>query len=311
MGSHILRSVGGLLLAFLLVSIITFSLMHAVPGGPFDEDKQPLPPAAKQNILRKYGLDKPVWEQYLRYMWNVLHLDFGIPFQSPTETVTQLIARVWVPTLQVGAVTILIAYTLGMVLGITAAVHRNTWIDYVVTTFATLGVAVPSFVVAIWLIIIFAVTLQWLPTGGWGEPKNYILPVTAYVLAPTALVARYTRTSMLEVLRTDYVRTARAKGLHERTVIYRHALRNALLPLITVLGPQIPNLATGSIFIEATFRIPGLGRYFVTSSTNRDYPMIMATILLVAFLWGITYILSDILYAVVDPRVRLSRKDER
>jgi ABC-type dipeptide/oligopeptide/nickel transport system permease component len=295
-----------LLFAVLIVTMITFAMMHAVPGGPFDETKQPLPDAARQNILRKYGLDKPVWEQYLLYMWAVLHGDFGIPFQSPTETVTELIGRVWVPTLQIGAATILIAYTLGTFLGISAALNRNTWIDYSVTTLATLGIAVPNWVIAIWMIIVFSITLHWLPTGGWGEPVNYIMPVTAYALAPMALVARYTRTSMLEVLQADYVRTARAKGAGRWRVIIRHALSNALLPLITVLGPQIPNLATGSIFIESTFRIPGLGRFFVTSTFLRDYPMIMATIILVAILWGVTYALSDILYSVVDPRVRLT-----
>jgi peptide/nickel transport system permease protein len=306
MTRYIFGRLAGLLFAVVLVSMITFLLMHAVPGGPFDETKQPLPAAAKLNILRKYGLDRPIWEQYLRYMWNAIHFDFGIPFQSPTETVTQLIARVWVPTLQLGAVTILLSYTLGLFLGIVAALNRNTWIDYVVTTVATLGIAVPNWVVAIWLIIIFSITLHWLPTGGWGEPVDYILPVTAYALAPMALVARYTRTSMLEVLGADYVRTARAKGAGQWRVITRHALSNALLPLITVLGPQIPNLATGSIFIESTFRIPGLGRYFVTSTFVRDYPMIMATIILVAILWGVTYALSDILYGIVDPRVRLT-----
>jgi peptide/nickel transport system permease protein len=306
MTRYIFGRLAGLLFAVVLVSMITFLLMHAVPGGPFDETKQPLPAAAKLNILRKYGLDRPIWEQYLRYMWNAIHFDFGIPFQSPTETVTQLIARVWVPTLQLGAVTILLSYTLGLFLGIVAALNRNTWIDYVVTTVATLGIAVPNWVVAIWLIIIFSITLHWLPTGGWGEPVDYILPVTAYALAPMALVARYTRTSMLEVLGADYVRTARAKGAGQWRVITRHALSNALLPLITVLGPQIPNLATGSIFIESTFRIPGLGRFFVTSTFVRDYPMIMATIILVAILWGVTYALSDILYGIVDPRVRLT-----
>jgi len=306
MGRYIVGRLSGLLFAVVLVSMITFSLMHAVPGGPFDELKQPLPPAAKQNILHKYGLDRPVWEQYVRYMWNALHLDFGIPFQSPTETVTQLIARVWVPTLQVGAVTILLSYTLGLLLGVVSALNRNTWLDYVVTTAATLGIAVPNWVIAIWLIIIFSITLRWLPAGGWGQPVDYILPVTAYALAPTALVARYVRTSMLEVLGADYVRTARAKGAGQWRVIVHHALRNALLPLITVLGPQIPNLATGSIFIESTFRIPGLGRFFVTSTFVRDYPMIMATIILVAVLWGVTYALSDILYGIVDPRVRLT-----
>ena len=306
MTRYIVGRLGGLLFAVLVVTMITFSLMHAVPGGPFDETKQPLPEAARENILRKYGLDKPVWQQYLLYMNSVLHGDFGIPFQSPTETVISLIARVWVPTLQVGAVTILLAYSLGLLLGILAALNRNTPVDYFVTTVATLGIAVPNWVIAIWMIIIFSISLHWLPTGGWGQPAQYIMPVTAYALAPMALVARYTRTSMLEVLSADYVRTARAKGAGRWRVIIRHALSNALLPLITVLGPQIPNLATGSIFIEYTFRIPGLGRYFVTSTFERDYPMIMATIILVAVLWGVTYALSDILYGFVDPRIRLT-----
>jgi ABC-type dipeptide/oligopeptide/nickel transport system permease component len=306
MGRYILGRLAGLFSAFILVSILTFSLMHAVPGGPFDEEKQPLPPAAKANILRKYGLDKPIWEQYVRYMWSALHGDFGIPFQSPTETVIGLIARVWVPTLQLASVVILVAYTLGILLGILAAINQNSWLDHAVTTLATLGFAVPNFVIGTWLILLFSVSLHWLPTGGWGEPVNYIMPTLVYAASPMALVARYTRVNVLEALRADYVRTARAKGMPERTIILRHVLRNALIPLITVLGPEIPNIATGSIFIEATFRIPGLGRYFVSSTFARDYPMIMATILLAAALWGITYLLSDILYTFIDPRVRLS-----
>jgi peptide/nickel transport system permease protein len=291
-----------------MVSIITFSVMHAVPGGPFDESKQPLPPAAKANIMRKYGLDRPLPEQYLRYMWAVVHFDFGIPFQSPTETVTKLIARVWPVTLSLAGMVILISYTLGLLMGILAAINQNTWIDQAVTGLSTLGIAVPNFVVGVWLILIFSVKLHWLPTGGWGNFRELILPVLVYSLSPMALVARYTRVNMLESLRADYVRTARAKGLGERTIIVRHILKNALIPLITVLGPQIPNIATGSIFIEAVFRVPGLGRYFYTSATNRDYPMIMATMLLAAFLWGITFLLSDILYTFVDPRVRLTGK---
>ncbi len=310
MGRYILGRLAGLLSAFILISIITFLLMHAVPGGPFDEEKQPLPPAAKANILRKYGLDKPIWEQYLRYMWGVLHFDFGIPFSSPTETVTQLIARVWPPTLQLAGVVILLSYSLGFLFGTLAAIHQNTWLDHLVTTLATFGFIVPNFVVAIWMILIFSVTLHLLPTGGWGKPENYIMPAFVYSLGPMALVARYTRVNMLEALRADYVRTARAKGLTERVIILRHILKNALIPLVTVLGPEIPNIATGSIFIEATFRIPGLGRYFVTSTFNRDYPMIMATILLAAFLWGVTYILTDLLYTIIDPRVRLTGRSQ-
>jgi peptide/nickel transport system permease protein len=302
---YILGRIAGLLFTLLMVSILTFSLMHAVPGGPFDENKQPLPPAAKANIMKKYGLDKPLAEQYARYMWAALHFDFGTPYQSPTETVTGLIARVWPATLQLAGVVILISYTLGLLFGILAAINQNTWIDRTVTTFATLGFTVPNFVVGLWLILIFSVRLKLLPTGGWGHAYNFIMPTIVYALSPMALVARYTRVNMLESMRADYVRTARAKGLGERTIIVRHILKNALLPLITVLGPQIPNICTGSIFIEAVFRIPGLGSYFVTSTYNRDYPMIMATMLLAAILWGVTYLLSDLLYTIVDPRVRL------
>jgi ABC-type dipeptide/oligopeptide/nickel transport system permease component len=308
MGRYILTRLGGLLLTFILVSMITFALMHAVPGGPFDETKQPLPPEAKANILRKYGLDKPYYEQYLRYMWNAIHLDFGIPFQSPTETVIQLIARVWPPTLQLAGAVILLSYSLGLILGVIAAIRQNTWIDHFVTGLATLGIAVPNFVLAIWMILIFSVSLHWLPTGGWGKPEHYIMPVIVYSLGPMAMVARYTRVNTLEALRADYVRTARAKGLSRNVVIFRHVLKNALIPMVTVLGPKIPDIATGSIFIEATFRIPGLGRYFVTSTFNRDYPMIMATMLLAAVLWGVTYITTDILYTFIDPRVRLTGK---
>ena len=308
MTRYILGRLAGLVFVFFAVSIITFLIMHSVPGGPFDETKMPLPPEAKANILRKYGLDRPLWEQYLRYMWHALRLDFGVPFQSPTETVTELIRRVWPPTIQLGILTIVFAYTFGLLFGILAAIRQNSWLDYVVTLFATSGITVPNFVVATWLVLIFAVRLRWLPTGGWDEPKHVIMPVLAYALGPMALVARYTRVSMLEALRADYVRTARAKGLSERQVVLRHVLKNALIPLITVLGPYIPDLLTGSIFIESVFRIPGLGRFFVTSMWERDYPLIMALMLLVAGLWGITYLISDILYTVVDPRVRLGAR---
>jgi len=303
---YIIKRIFWLVFAFVIVSMLTFLLMHSVPGGPFDEEKQPLPPEAKANIMRKYGLDKPLPEQYLRYMWAVLHFDFGIPYQSPTETVTGLIGRVWPVTLQMAAATILLSYSTGLLLGILAAFNQNTWIDNVVTTIATMGFILPNWVIAIWLILIFSVTLHWFPTGGWGEPVHYIMPVIAYSLAPMAMVARYTRVNVIEALHSDYVRTARAKGLKERAIVFRHVFKNALLPLITVLGPQIPNIATGSIFIESTFRIPGLGRYFITSTYNRDYPMIMATMLLAVLLWGITYILTDITYTMVDPRIHLT-----
>jgi peptide/nickel transport system permease protein len=306
MGRYILARLASLVFVLFAVSLITFLLMHTVPGGPFDVGERRLPEATRLAQLQKYGLDKPLWEQYIRYMWHALHLDFGIPFQSPTDSVIGLIKRAWPVTIKIGLLTIGLSYSLGILLGFIAALRQNTWVDYLVTFGATLGLTVPNFVVAIWLVLILSVRFQLLPTGGWGSPKQYIMPVIAYSLAPMALVARYTRVSILEVLRADYVRTARAKGLSERRVLIAHVARNALIPLVTVIGPQIPNILTGSIFIESTFRIPGLGRFFVTSTFTRDYPMILALVLLVAAVWGITYLVTDILYTVLDPRIRLT-----
>lgn len=315
MTRYILARLASLLFVIWVVSVITFSLMHVVPGGPFDETNQRLPPAAKANILKKYGLDQPIWKQYLNYMWNVLHFDFGIPFQQPNTTVSALIASTWLVTFQVGLMTVTLAFSLGFIMGLIAAYYQNSWIDTAVTFMSMLGITVPPFVVALWLILFFSVRLDWLPSGGWNEPeqwiipgilsKNWFLPVLAYALAPFSVCARFTRASVVEALHADYVRTARAKGLRESVVLWRHVLKNASIPLVTVLGPEIPNLLTGSIFIEAVFRIPGLGKYFVTSTFNRDYPMIMALVLLIAVLWGVTYLTTDILYTRLDPRIRL------
>jgi ABC-type dipeptide/oligopeptide/nickel transport system permease component len=304
---YLLGRIGGLILVFFMVSIVAFLLMHSVPGGPFDEGQMPLPPAAKANILRKYGLDKPIYVQYLLYMGNALRGDFGISYQSPDETVIQLIARTWPVSIQLGGLTVILAMGTGLILGTIAAIRQNTWIDYVVTTIATLGLTVPNFVVAIWLILIFAVKLRWLPVGGWGDDwRQWIMPVIALGLGPMGVTARYTRSSLVDVIGADYIRTARAKGLGERMVLMRHAFKNALIPIITVLGPRIPDLITGTIFVETMFRVPGLGKFFVTSVTQRDYPMIMAVMLLIAAVWGLVYLLTDLLYTVIDPRIRLS-----
>jgi ABC-type dipeptide/oligopeptide/nickel transport system permease component len=295
----------GLLFVVWAVTLFTFFLMHAVPGGPFTFEKQPLPQFAMDNINRKYGLDKPVYVQYLKWLWAVLHFDFGIPFQSPTETVTALIKRAWPITLTVGVITIVVSYGLGLLAGMIAALRQNSWVDTIITFTATMGITLPNFIIGFLLVFLLSVQLHWLPTGGWGSPKQLIMPVIAYSLGPLAIVARYTRTSMLEVLRSEYVRLARARGVPSRRILFRYVLRNALIPMITVLGPTIPDVLTGSIFIESTFALPGIGRFFTTSALQRDYPMIVAMVLLVAFLWGFTYLASDILYSVVDPRVRL------
>lgn len=306
MVQYILGRIVGLLFVLLAVSVIAFLLMHAVPGGPFAPDeKGRLPEATRIAQLEKYGLDKPLYQQYWRYMSHAVRGDFGVPFQSPTETVAGLIARAWPVTIKIGVPTILLSYGLGKLFGFIAARRQNSIIDYAVSLTATMGIVLPNFVVALWLLLFFSVYLGWLEPGGWGKPQHYIMPVIAYSLAPMALVARYTRSSILEVMRSDHVRTARAKGLSERGVLTWHVARNALIPFVTILLPEIPNILTGSIFIEATFRIPGLGRFFVTSTQSRDYPMILALVLLVAVLWGITYIITDLLYTVLDPRIRI------
>lgn len=306
MGRYVLGRIAGLLFVLFAVSVIAFLLMHAVPGGPFAPDeKGRLPEATRIAQLEKYGLDKPLYEQYWRYMSNAVRGDFGVPFQSPTESVSTLIGRAWPVTIKIGIPTILLSYGMGTLLGFIAARRQNSMVDYIVSFTATLGIVLPNFVVALWLLLFFSVYLGWLEPGGWGKPQHYIMPVVAYSLAPMALVARYTRSSILEVMRSDHVRTARAKGLSERGVLTWHVARNALIPFVTILVPEIPNILTGSIFIEATFRIPGLGRFFVTSTQTRDYPMILALVLLVAVLWGITYIITDLLYTILDPRIRI------
>ena len=306
MVAYLVQRIAGLAVVFFLVSVVAFLLMHSIPGGPFDEAQMPLPAAAIANILRKYGLDKPLHEQYLNYMGNALRGDFGISFAT-TENVTTLIARTWPVSITLGGLTVIFALGGGVLLGILAGVRQNTWIDYVVTFVAALGLTIPNFVVALWMILLFAVQLKWLPIGGWGDDwRQLIMPMIALGLGPMGVAARYTRASLADVFTSDYIRTARAKGMSEYLVVMRHAVKNALIPIITVLGPRIPDLITGTIFIETMFRVPGLGKFFVTSVSDRDYPMIMAVMLLVAALWGLVYLVTDLLYTVIDPRVKLA-----
>jgi peptide/nickel transport system permease protein len=307
MMAYVLRRTGGLLLSLFILSLVVFALMHTVPGGPFSYE-QNMPKYMMDNIAAKYGLDQPVHIQYLRWLAAMLQGDFGIPFQSPTETVVEVVLRAWPVTLIIGAISILFAFGVGMLLGTIAAFNQNSWIDNLVTFGATLGMAVPSYVIGSVLVIIVAVQLQWLPTGGWGEPKHLIMPVIAFSLGPMAIVARTTRVNLLEAITAEHVRLARARGIPTRLIVWRYVLKNASIPMITVLLPLIPDLLTGSIFIEAVFSVPGLGRFFTTSALTRDYPMVMAMAMMIALLWGVMYIVSDVLYAVIDPRVRLASK---
>jgi ABC-type dipeptide/oligopeptide/nickel transport system permease component len=288
-----------------IVSLIIFLMMHTLPGGPFDDGKQPLSPAARENISRKYGLDRPLPEQYLRFMWSALQLDFGYSYQRPGETVAGLIGRTWTISAALGGMGVVLGFAVGLPLGVMAALRRNSVVDYAATTVSTFGLAVPVFVVSTFLIFFFSTQLRLLPSGGWGAPQTWVLPVVAYSLIPMATIARYARSGMLEILNQDYIRTARAKGLPERHVIIVHAFRNSLIPLLTIAMPLAAAVITGSIFVEGIFRIPGLGGYFVSSILSRDYPMEMTLMLMGTALMGSAYLLTDIAYLLIDPRIRL------
>ncbi|MFN0190435.1 MAG: ABC transporter permease [Aestuariivirga sp.] len=305
MTRYILGRLVSIMLTFFVVSVIVFLMMHAVPGGPFDGNDMPVSDAVKAKLNASLGLDKPLYIQYLKYMWGVLHFDFGVPFQSPGETVLELLARAWPPSLILGGLGVLIGAPLGILLGMAAALRRNTWVDYLASAVATLGLTIPVFVTSMIFILIFAVWLGWLPASGWGKPSSWILPIAAYATIPLATYARYTRSSMLDVLNKPFVTVLRAKGLSERRIIFQHVLRNAALPMVTVFLPMFIGTATGSIFVEAMFRVPGLGAYFVSSIELRDYSLEMALILMITMMFCLSYLLSDIAYALLNPRIRV------
>ncbi|MCY4018728.1 MAG: ABC transporter permease [Chloroflexi bacterium] len=318
--AYILRRLLSLAFVLFVVSVIVFVLMNLVPGGPFTLADRGYSGAALENLERKYGLDKPLHLRYLNYLTSALQLDFGNSFSvAGNPPVTELIARIWPVTFQLGLYTIILSFGLGIFLGIVAAYYHNSIIDNLVTFIATAGIAVPNFIIATWFLLIFGFQNGWGMESKWIVGPltadgaailswDYILPVLTYALAPLALVSRYTRSSFTDALKADFVRTARSKGLSERMILLRHVSRNALIPMVTVLLPQIPNLLTGSLFIEVVYGVPGLGKFFVTSIFNRDYPMIMGLVLLIALLWGLTYLVTDVLYTVIDPRIRLGAR---
>jgi ABC-type dipeptide/oligopeptide/nickel transport system permease component len=267
----------------------------------------PLPPAAQEALAKKYGLDKPLWQQYLHYLRNIFTLDFGFSYQYQTREVRDIMATTLPVSLQLGVMAMALAILIGIPLGVIAAINQNGPVDYLCSFIATLGVAVPNFILALFLIVLLVLLVPIVPrTGGWDSPIDWVLPTLALSLGPIGIIARYTRASMVEVLRQDFIRTAYAKGLSDRQVIVRHVLKNGLIPPITILGPMFAAIGTGSPFVEKIFRVPGMGRFFVDSLIARDYPMIMAVILIYGAFLAIMNIVVDILYGVVDPRIRLA-----
>jgi oligopeptide transport system permease protein len=303
MTRFVVRRVLWLLLVLLIISIVTFLLMHLVPGGPWARAK-PLAPAVVAALNAKYGLDKPLYIQYAKFLWGILHGDLGISYIYQDRSVTQILMQGLPKSAILGATAFIFALIVGISLGMAAALRQNTWLDYVCVLFSTIFASVPGFVLGILLIIVFAVGLHWLPAGGWGTPSDVVLPAIALAALPAAFIARITRASTLETMRQDYVRTARSKGLLERVVLIRHILRNALIPVVTISGPEFAALVTGSVIVETIFSIPGIGRLFVQAVFARDYGLIMGTTLFYAFIISLANLVVDILYGVIDPRIR-------
>lgn len=303
MGKYVLKRVILAVFTIWLVATITFFLMFLVPGGPFLAEKSPSP-ATLEALNRKYGLDQPVIVQYKNYMLNLLKGDMGESIKQRGRTVNDIIFTGFKVSARIGGLAILLSVLVGVPLGCIAALNRGKWIDSLIIVVCTFGIAVPGFVVSTLLMLLFSVKLNLLPTYGLSSWRHYIMPVMALAFYPTAYIARLMRTSMLDVLGQDYMRTARAKGLSQFKMLFKHALRNAILPVVTYLGPMVAYTLTGSLVVEKIFTIPGLGNDFVDSITGRDYTMIMGTTIFLATLVIIMNLLVDIAYKIIDPRIK-------
>ncbi len=290
----------------IIIATLAFALLHATPGGPFDSAKR-IPPAIQRSIEAQYHLNEPLWKQYLRYMSNLARGDLGPSYQYRDTSVNELIRQGVPVDATIGSCALLAALLIGTLFGLVAALRRDTTWDYVPMLFASLGIALPVFVVGPLLILVFAVTLHWLPSGDWrsGSVRYLILPVIALALPYMAYVARMVRGAALEVLASPFIRTARAKGLPVTTVILRHALRPILIPVVSFIGPAFAGVLTGSIIIESVFGLPGIGRYFLTGAINRDYTLVVGITVLYGALIIVCNFLADLCYAWLDPRVRL------
>ena len=301
MGKYIVKRVLLAILTVFIICLITFFLMHAVPGGPVNKEKA-LSQATIDALNARYNLDKPVWQQFLLYMRNLFKGDFGVSLKNGRE-ITKIIGESFPISAKLGVSAMLVALFLGTVFGSTAALMRNKLPDRLIVFFSTLFTAVPSFILATLLLLLFCIKLKWVPVWD-ANSNNYVLPVIALSAYPMAYITRLAKTSMLDALSQDYIRTARAKGVSKFKMIFKHALRNSLIPVITYAGPQIAYIITGSMVIETIFTVGGLGSKFVTAITNRDYTMIMATTIFLATLMVVANLICDLLYKLVDPRIK-------
>lgn len=310
MAGYLIKRVLMALLALLIITCVTFVVMNLVPGGPFLSEKAPSPEVLAA-LEAKYGLDKPLGEQLVNYLKDLLHGDLGVSFRmQKNRPVTTIIGEMFPISAKVGVFAVLNAAMLGIPLGCLAAYNRGKPIDSILRVIMTLGISIPSFVVATLLLVLFSVNLKILPGTGLASWKNYLMPCFALSFYPMCYIGRMTRSSMLDAINADYIRTARAKGLPSRRIIFKHALRNSLIPVVTYIGPMTAYILSGGFVVETVFSIPGLGRYFIQSILNRDYPIIMGTTIFLAAFVIIMNLLVDVLYKVIDPRITLGSGGE-
>jgi len=284
--------------------------MHSIPGDPFASESDRLPEQIRANLMAKYHLDQPLPVQYLLYLKNLLMFDLGPSIKSETRTVNSMIADGFSASASLGLQSIVVAVSFGILFGIIAALNRNRWLDYVAMGLAVLGIAIPSFIMSPLLIQSFAINLKIFPVATWGTWMHTVLPSLALAFTPLAIITRYTRSSMIEVMNQNYIRTAEAKGLPTYLVVLKHGIRNAILPVVTFLGPLIASLITGTFVVEKIFAIPGIGKYFVDGIFNRDYPVILGTTIFYSVILIVTIFLIDLAYTLIDPRIRLNSKEE-
>ncbi|MEW5568143.1 ABC transporter permease [Rossellomorea marisflavi] len=310
MSTYLLKRLVSMVITLWLIITLTFFLMHAIPGSPFNEERN-TSEAVQKNLEAHYHLDEPLMVQYGLYLKSLMTLDFGPSITKPSQTVNDLLSRGFPISFELGMITLIIAIISGIILGIVAALRHNGFIDYVAMTFAVLGISIPNFVMATMLIQQIAVNWELLPVATWQSWRHMILPTLALATGPMAIIARLTRSSMLEVLTQDYIRTARAKGLSPWKIVFKHALRNALLPVVTILGTLAAGILTGTFVIEQIFAIPGMGKYFVESINQRDYPVIMGTTVFYSAFLIVMLFLVDVAYGLLDPRIKLHKKEAR
>ncbi|MCY8510207.1 dipeptide ABC transporter permease DppB [Bacillus mojavensis] len=307
MARYIMKRFLAMAATILVITTLTFVLMKVIPGSPFNEERG-TNEAVQRNLEAYYHLDDPLIIQYIIYLKSIITFDFGPSIKKPSDSVNDMLERGFPVSFELGMAAIVIAVISGLILGVTAALRRNGFLDYAAMSLAVLGISIPNFIMATLLIQQFAVNFKLFPAATWTSPIHMVLPTAALAVGPMAIIARLTRSSMVEVLTQDYIRTAKAKGLSPLKIIVKHALRNSLMPVITVLGTLVASILTGSFVIEKIFAIPGMGKYFVESINQRDYPVIMGTTVFYSVILIVMLFLVDLAYGLLDPRIKLHKK---